>query len=177
MMADFDLCTHRRLEGRHPMPEVSIDIDASPDEVYALVADLPAMGRWSPECYRCDWQGGATEAAPGVRFVGRNRIGQRRWSTQGTVVVAEPGRELTFDIHSLGMPVSRWTYKIAPRAGGGVTLTESTEDRRGAVIRALGALLLMGTPGADRTTRNQDTMAVTVARLKEAAEAARPVAP
>jgi hypothetical protein len=159
------------------MPQATIDIDASPDEVYALVADLPAMGRWSPECYRCDWQGGATEAAPGVRFIGRNRIGQRRWSTTGTVVVADPGRELTFDIHSvMGLPVSRWTYRITPRPAGGVTLTESTEDRRGALVRFLGKALLLGTPGADRTTRNQDTMAVTVARLKEAAEAARPVA-
>ncbi|HXA29783.1 MAG TPA: SRPBCC family protein [Candidatus Angelobacter sp.] len=152
------------------MPEVSIDIDAAPEAVYALVADLPAMGRWSPECYRCDWLGGATAAAPGVRFIGRNRIGARRWSTRGTVVVADPGRELTFDVESVGLPVSRWSYRITPRTGGGVTLTESTEDRRGAVIRALGALLLMGTPGADRTRRNEDTMAVTVQRLKEEAE-------
>ncbi len=159
------------------MPEVSIDIDAAPGAVYALVADLPSMGRWSPECYRCDWVGGAAEAAPGARFIGRNRIGQRRWSTTGTVVVADPGRELTFDIHTvLGLPVSRWSYRITPRAGGGVTVTESTEDRRGTVVRTLGTLLLMGTPGADRTTRNHDTMAVTLARIKEAAEAAAPVA-
>jgi len=152
------------------VPSVSIDIDASPEAVYTLISDLPAMGRWSPECYRCDWQGGATAAAPGVRFVGRNRIGTRRWSTQGTVVVADPGRELTFDIQYLGLPVSRWTYRIAPRTGGGVTLTESTEDRRGAVVRTLGSLFLLGTPGAKRTERNQATMAETVKRLKEEAE-------
>jgi uncharacterized protein YndB with AHSA1/START domain len=152
------------------MPEVSIDIDASPEAVYALVSDLPSMGRWSPECYRCDWVGGATAAAPGVRFTGRNRIGQRRWSTQGTVVVADPGRELSFDVHYLGLPVSRWTYRIAPHSGGGVTLHESTEDRRGAVMRFLGKALLLGTPGADRTRRNQDTMAVTVQRIKDEAE-------
>jgi hypothetical protein len=154
------------------MPEVSIDVDASPEAVYALVADLPSMGRWSPECHRCDWLGGATAAAAGVRFKGHNRIGWRRWSTLGTVVVADPGRELTFDVHSLGLPVSRWSYRIAPRSGGGVTLTESTEDRRGAVIRALGSALLMGTPGADRTQRNRATMAVTVRRIKEEAERA-----
>jgi hypothetical protein len=153
------------------MPEVSIDIDASPETVYALVADLPSMGKWSPECYRCDWMGGARAAAPGVQFAGRNRIGARRWSTKGTVVVADPGRELTFDVQSVaGLPVSRWSYRITPRAGGGVTLTESTEDRRGVVIRTLGTLLLLGTPGADRTRRNEDTMAVTVQRLKEEAE-------
>lgn len=152
------------------MPEVSIDIDASPQAVYDLIADLPSMGRWSPECYRCDWKGGATQAAPGVRFVGHNRIGIRRWSTRGTVVVADPGRELTFDVSYYGLPVSRWSYRITERPGGGVTLTESTEDRRGSLMRLAGAALLAGTPGADRTRRNEDTMAVTLARLKAEAE-------
>jgi len=153
------------------MPEVSIDIDASPQAVYDLVADLPSMGRWSPECYRCDWVGGATGAAPGARFIGRNRIGIRRWSTRGTVVVADPGRELTFDVNYYGLPVSRWSYRISERPGG-VTLTESTEDRRGGLVRFAGAALLVGTPGVDRTRRNEDTMAVTVARLKAEAEKA-----
>ena len=151
------------------MPEASIDIDASPEAVYALVSDLPAMGRWSPECYRCDWRGGATAAAPGVRFVGRNRIGWRRWSTNGTVVAADPGRELSFDVQWYGMPVSRWTYRITPRPGG-VTLTESTEDRRGGLVRGVTKLLLAGTPGTDRTRRNEETMAVTLQRLKAEAE-------
>jgi uncharacterized protein YndB with AHSA1/START domain len=152
------------------MPQASIDIDASPEAVYALVADLPSMGRWSPECYRCDWLGGATAAAPGARFRGRNRIGWRRWSTTGTVVVAEPGRELTFDVEYYGLPVSRWSYRLEPRAGGGCTVTESTEDRRGTVVKTLGAALLVGTPGMDRTSRNQDTMQVTLERVKKAAE-------
>jgi hypothetical protein len=29
--------------------EASIEINASPDAVYALVSDLPRMGEWSPE--------------------------------------------------------------------------------------------------------------------------------
>jgi uncharacterized protein YndB with AHSA1/START domain len=160
--------------GREPsmaMPQASIEINASPEEVYAMISDLPSMGRWSPECYRCDWLGGATEAAPGVRFRGRNRIGIRRWSTTGTVAVAEPGRELSFDVEYYGMPVSRWTYKLEPLPGGGCRVTESTQDRRGTVVRTLGSLLLAGTPGMDRTARNQDTMQVTLERLKAAAEA------
>jgi hypothetical protein len=151
------------------MPQASIDIDAAPQTVYELVADLPAMGRWSPECYRCDWLDGATAAAPGVRFRGRNRIGLRRWSTLGTVVVADPGRELTFDVQYMGLPVARWSYRISPRDGG-CTLTESTDDRRSWLMSLMGTALFVGTPAADRTTRNQDTIEVTLARLKEAAE-------
>jgi Polyketide cyclase / dehydrase and lipid transport len=153
------------------MPQSSIDIDATPEAVYALVSDLPSMGRWSPECYRCTWLGGATAAAPGVRFRGYNRIGARRWATTATVVAADPGRELSFDVEYYGMPVSRWTYRIAPREGG-CTVTESTEDRRSAVMKFLGTALLIGTPGADRTSRNQDTIEVTLARIKAEAEGA-----
>ena len=72
--------------------EVSTHIDAPPQKVYELIADLPSMGKWSPECVRCDWLGGATAPAPGVKFRGRNRIGWRRWSTTGTVVTASPVR-------------------------------------------------------------------------------------
>ena len=153
------------------MPQASIDIEAPPEVVYALVSDLPAMGRWSPECYRCDWTGGATEAAPGARFVGHNRIGWRRWSTHGTVVAADPGRELTFDVRTvLDRPVSRWSYRMEPGAGGGTRLTESSEDRRDALVRFLGWFILAGTGLGSRTERNRDTIQVTLERLKEAAE-------
>ena len=33
-----------------------IVINASPDHLYDLVADLPRMGEWSPECERVDWE-------------------------------------------------------------------------------------------------------------------------
>jgi uncharacterized protein YndB with AHSA1/START domain len=147
---------------------VSIDVDAPPEAVYALVSDLPRMGSWSPECVRCVWKGGATEAAPGARFKGYNRRGVRRWSTSGTVVEAEPGRRLTFDVTSVfGLPVARWSYLIEPRDGGS-RVTESTEDRRGGLIKVLGRLT---TGVGDRATHNAATMRTTLERVKAEAEA------
>jgi len=32
-----------------------IVINATPERIYNLVADLPRMGEWSPECKRVDW--------------------------------------------------------------------------------------------------------------------------
>lgn len=148
--------------------EVSIDVQAPPEAVYALVSDLPRMGEWSPECVRCDWQGGATAAAPGARFKGHNRRGPRRWSTTGTIVSAEPGRELSFDVHSvLNLPVSRWTYRISPDGNGGSTLTERWDDRRGGLIKFLGAVASGVT---DRAGHNTDGMRQTLERIKAAAE-------
>jgi len=136
--------------------------------LYALVADLPRMGEWSPECERCDWLKGATEAAPGARFKGRNRRGVRRWSTTGEIVVADPGKELTFDVSSLfGLPVARWSYRFEP-SGSGTTVTESWEDRRGWFITALGGVAT-GVP--NRAEHNTVSMRATLEELKAAAEA------
>lgn len=158
------------------MADVSVEteIRAPAELVYDLVADLPRMGEWSPECERVEWQGGAGGAAAGARFTGHNRIRGRRWSTHGTVVVAERGRELTFEIRSvLSLPVSQWSYRFEPTPTG-CRVVEATEDRRGALIRLLGRL---ATGVADRDARNRETMTQTLARLRAAAESAARSAP
>ena len=150
------------------MIEVSTHVDAPPAKVYELVSDLPSMGRWSPECKRCDWVGGATAAAPGARFKGRNQIGWRRWSTKGTVVAADPGAQLSFDISSVfGLPVARWSYRIEPD-GGGSKVTETFEDKRGGTIKVLGTLV---SGVGDRDDHNRKGMEATLARIKSEAEA------
>ena len=42
-------------------------VDAAPERIYDLVADLPRMGEWSPECQRVEWEDGANgpPRAPG----------------------------------------------------------------------------------------------------------------
>ena len=149
--------------------EASINVNAPAEAVYRLVADLPSMGKWSPECVRCDWLGGASEAAPGARFKGRNRRGWHRWSTTGTVVAAEPGRELSWDVTSIfGLPVARWTHSIEP-AGDGCRVIERMDDQRGAFMHLAGRV---GTGVKDRTEHNKIGMQQTLERLKAAAEAA-----
>ena len=149
--------------------EVSIDVDAAPEAVYTLVADLPRMGEWSPECKRCDWLGGATAATPGAKFKGRNQRGPRRWSTTGTVVAAKPGEELSFDITSVfGLPVARWTYRISADGKGGSTVVERWDDRRGGLMKLLGRL---ATGVEDRKEHNTDGMRATLERIKATAEA------
>jgi uncharacterized protein YndB with AHSA1/START domain len=149
--------------------EVSVQVAASPEAIYALVSDLPRMGEWSPECYRCTWLGGATEAVEGARFKGFNRRGVRRWTTHGTVVTAKPGEELAFDVSSVAnLPVARWRYRITPHADGTCTLTEVWEDRRGGVMKFLGAA---ASGVSDRKAHNVEGMRATLERVKATAEA------
>jgi uncharacterized protein YndB with AHSA1/START domain len=147
---------------------VSVHVDAPPETVYALVSDLPRMGEWSPECQRCEWVGGASGTAVGARFKGHNRIGWRRWSTKGEVVVAEPGRELAWDVRSVfNLPVARWRYVMQPKAEGGTEVTESCEDQRGWLITVLGTLV---SGVRDRSAHNTDGMRATLQRIKAEAE-------
>ena len=55
--------------------EVSRDIAASPEAVFAAISDVTRMGEWSPECHACEWGDGATAPAVGVTFTGHNRHG------------------------------------------------------------------------------------------------------
>jgi uncharacterized protein YndB with AHSA1/START domain len=147
---------------------VSIDIDAPAERIYALVADLPSMGKWSPEATGGKWLGGATEARPGVRFRGTNRNGIFRWSTVCTITAAEPGREIEWVTKAIGLLTGAlWRYDFKPNGTGGTTVLESTEDRRGRLLRWT-APVTVGVK--DRAGHNRRSMQATLERLKAAAE-------
>lgn len=144
----------------------TVEVDAPPERVWALVSDLPRMGALSPENTGGSWRRGATGPAVGVRFRGSNRHGWRRWSTAVRVVECEPGRRFAFDVDSLGLAVSRWTYEIAERPGG-CTVTESWQDRRGRAMDLIGVAV---TGVADRTDYTAASIEQTLAAMKRQAE-------
>jgi len=149
---------------------VSVDVTASPEILWGLISDLARMGEWSPECTGVKWAGAAPgPAGPSVGAVskGKNKIGIRRWSTKGTIVAVEPNRRIVWDIAALGLPVARWSYSIDP-GDGGCRVTESWEDKRGALINAVGPLT---TGVKDRAAHNEVGMRTTLERLKAVAEA------
>src|SRR5579863_8083197 len=151
---------------RSATAEVTAQIAAAPERVYALVADLPRMGEWSPENRENRWIGGATQAGPGAKFRGANRSGIRRWSTTCTVLVADPGRLLSWEAKFYGLPIAQWTYRFEPDGQGGTVVTETVEDRRGTWMRAMQPV----TGVKDRSAHNRATMEITLERLKAAAE-------
>ncbi len=102
--------------------EGSIDIDAPPAVVYDLVSDLPRMGEWSPESVGGRWMDGGTGKA-GDWFEGQNRSGDREWTRQSEVVVAEPGAEFTFVVAGVEANCTWWSYEMSA-SGTGTKLTE-----------------------------------------------------
>ncbi len=107
-------------------------IAAPPEHVYGLVADMPRMGEWSPECQRLEWTDGATGPVEGARFIGHNVGGPRgllKWSRKGTVLKAVPGVEFAFATEEGGIEGTVWRYQFAP-TDGGTKVTESYEIRK-----------------------------------------------
>ncbi|WDZ82832.1 SRPBCC family protein [Micromonospora cathayae] len=146
--------------------EESIDIAAPPELVYATIVDVTRWGRFSPECTGATVVSGGGPLGVGSRFSGHNRRGPvRRWTTHCRVTVADPGREFAFDSAAIGLPIATWSYRLEPLDGGaGTRLTEVWHDNRGRLMRAI-AVLVSGI--RDRASHNQQSMQVTLRRLRD----------
>jgi hypothetical protein len=147
--------------------EVSKVVTASPEQVYALVSDLPRMGEFSPENTGGKWVKGATGPAVGAAFEGTNRLGKKKWKTLSTVVTAQPGQEFAFDVKAAGFKVARWGFLLEP-ADGGTRMTHYWDDHRNAVIAKLTGLAL----GVhDRPSHNTANMEQTLDKVAAALSA------
>jgi uncharacterized protein YndB with AHSA1/START domain len=146
-----------------PGGSASIHVDAPPERVYDLLADVTRMPEWSPETYRAEWRNGATVARTGAMFRGWNRRGQVRWFTDPIIECAERGRELCFTTTLLGRGrFTTWTYRMSPEDGG-TRLEESWEG--------VGRLPVPGALDRWRSRQLQEGMEQTLQRVKAAAEA------
>lgn len=147
---------------------VGIEIDAPAEGIYDMVADLPRMGEWSPECQRVDWTNGTTGAEPDATFIGHNRggpFGLMRWSRRGRVLTADRGRELAFVTEEGGREGTVWRYRFES-IGDRTHVTESYEVNW---IPAWARILDVPT---NRHRELLETMQHTLQQLKSAAEAA-----
>jgi hypothetical protein len=148
----------------------SLVVDAPPAAVYDLVADLPRMGEWSPECARVEWEDGVSGPAVDARFVGHNRggpFGLVRWSRRGRVVAAERGREFAFATEEGGREGTVWRYRFEP-AGEGTRVTESYRvDRIPVWARVVDV-------PTNRARQLRRAMGHTLEQLKAAAESPTP---
>ncbi len=146
--------------------EISRDIAATPEAVYAALSDVTRMGEWSEECHTCEWHEGYDGPAVGAVFDGHNRNGEHEWTSQCTVIEAEPGRAFAFECSMMDFHFSTWGYRIEPTASG-CTVVEWTEDLRPESAMEFSKQL---SGVEDRTARNQQTISGTLERLAAALE-------
>jgi uncharacterized protein YndB with AHSA1/START domain len=146
--------------------EVSRDISAPPEQVYAAISDVTRMGEWSEECHTCEWHEGYDGPVVGATFDGHNRNGTHEWTTQGKVIEADPGRAFAFECSMMDFHYSTWGYRIDPTKSGSL-VTEWSEDLRPESVMEFSKQ----TSGVDdREEQNRRNMRVTLARLAQSVE-------
>lgn len=109
-----------------PTAEATAHINAPPELVWDVVADITRQDRWSCEATACQWLAPAQGPTVGARFRGHNRRGFRRWTRTNEVVAAEPGRTLVWRTLASRLYPDSTEWRIGLVAdGSGTAITES----------------------------------------------------
>ena len=133
---------------------VTVHMQATPDQVWALVSDVTRIGSYSPETFEAEWIDGATGPAVGAKFRGhvkRNGKGPIYWTTC-VVSTCVPGSVFGFDVLTGGKALNTWTYRIEP-SGDGSDVTESFRLADDLVPQAVLGAARLG-PGQDQPQRH-----------------------
>ncbi|WP_426574959.1 SRPBCC family protein [Aquihabitans sp. McL0605] len=104
---------------------VTVHMNATPSQVWAVVSDVTRIGEFSPETFEAKWVEPATGPAVGAEFRGhvkRNEKGPTYWTTS-VVQVCEPDVEFTFGVVNGGKVINTWGYRLV-EADGGTDVTE-----------------------------------------------------
>ncbi|MGF7119984.1 SRPBCC family protein [Rhodococcus sp. BE178] len=75
--------------------EATIEIAATPQDVWTIVSDLKRMGEWSPQCCKMRVSG---EVREGTKTFNLNRKGFLVWPTTAKVIRFEPNKAIAFRI-------------------------------------------------------------------------------
>lgn len=132
--------------------EARIPVAASPDDVYAVVSDLPRSAEWSPECRGGEWVAGEPGAVGSV-FRGENLraedvvgwapLVRGVWHTEARITAAEPGRTFRWMMlsHAGEGQESIWGFDIEPAEEGAVLVHHFRMGRATAGIHKIVAEL------------------------------------
>ena len=117
---------------------------------------------------RVEWLDGSTGPVEGARFVGHNQggpAGLMKWSRQGRVLTADPGREFAFATEEGGREGTEWRHRLESTEEG----TRVTESYTVSWIPAWARFVDIPT---NRVRELRDSMRHTLEQLKSAAETA-----
>jgi uncharacterized protein YndB with AHSA1/START domain len=102
-----------------PTVQAQTWIDASPERVWQVVADVELMPSMSNELQRVEWQDGARGPSVGAAFVGYSKhdaLGE--WSTTSFVVECAEPKVLAWAVGDAETPGALWRFNLEPKDGG-----------------------------------------------------------
>ncbi|ORB82564.1 hypothetical protein B1987_00285 [Mycobacterium kansasii] len=160
------LAQHTRLRQKFT-GQVSVEIPASLEAVWQLVADPLRVPEWSHECRRVRFLDGSTSAGPDRRFRGTNRSGRYRWSRNCTIFSYDEPREFGYITAGGHGDATAWHFRLEPTAAG----TRLTQAFQGVAMPLwLSRLVAVLIPAHDDRT---DELRADLARLAALAQADR----
>lgn len=165
----------------------STTVDARPEEVYAVVSDMPRTGEWSVECRGGRWISGGPGTV-GAVFEGENLrsasvvawapVVRGTWRTTAEVVAAEPGRTFRWAMRTAAgeLQQSVWGFDMAPGDGPGGGSIVSHHFRMDALTEGMRGIVA-DMDGRERQqfydewgAKVQQDLESTVARIKRVVE-------
>ena len=106
--------------------EVSRYIEADPETLYDIIADVTRTPELSPEIVSCEWLDGSGPRV-GARFRARNKVTRGpSWTNTPEVLVADRGREFAFARRERPAGELVWRYRLEQK-GTGTVVRESYE--------------------------------------------------
>jgi uncharacterized protein YndB with AHSA1/START domain len=118
-------------------------VDAAPERVWDIIADVMHIPVWSPECVRTQWLDtgdasdfvGSPRPRVGARFIGHNRNETLEWQVLCEIVECDRPHSFGWlvldDTKNPDLPSSRWRYELNPLANGHTIVRESFEHGPG----------------------------------------------
>ena len=146
-----------------PTPiSATVEVQASPEEVWAVVSDLGRMPEFSPELRKAFVIG---RPGVGANIIGINKRGLAVWPTTSRVVRWEPGRAVAWKVRESG---ATWVYELEP-SGSGTAVTGRRVLRRFTPGTTLMVPIIGGAEGHDRELA--EGIRTTLERIKATVEA------
>ena len=146
--------------------EVSLWMQAPPEEVWALVSDVTRIGEFSPETFEGKWTRGSTGPEVGASFAGhvkRNGVGPTYWSPCQVTKCVE-NELFEFAVGTDAVTANNWGYRLEPQ-GDGTLVTEYFRLEPNLAMRAYWLVF-----GLFRGRTNRRGMRTTLERMKEVVE-------
>ena len=105
---------------------VAAVVDATPEQVWAVLTDVTRIGEWSHECREAAWTGAGPQGpAVGASFRGRNTAGLVRWGRPCEITVSEPPRRFVYRTDGkLAGDCTQWAFDLEP-VGSGTRIVQS----------------------------------------------------
>ena len=146
--------------------EASVEIDASPADVWRIVSDQRRMNEWSPETFKQKFFG--SPIGLGTRSINLNKRKGFVWPTASKITEFVPEKKIAFYVYG---PAALWSYELEPTQTGTKVIERRAlkGGKRSVLSKVTAKVALGGIEGHD--VELVDGMQKTLERIKDEAEA------